>query len=123
MRTDDDDDDLIPDGHAIHVPLLFSDHSLDGIDRSRTTVVRDAPAPASVGHRPGFLVRDDDSARAADQAYDAKRQRLSDAWRTSSSDDKPQRPAAPATLADAQRTAHAAYAAKRKRLSEGWRRP
>jgi hypothetical protein len=67
-------------------------------------------------HKPGYRFADTDDAsrHAASEAYEAKRTRMSDAWRKNND----------ATLdgAQARATANAAYAEKIARLSNAWKK-
>ena len=78
------DGEILPDGYSIRVPSFL----VDGIPQpmpSSTRIVDAAGRPA--GHRPGFLLLDNDvEAEAAAQIAYAQRSRsMQDSWRGASS--------------------------------------
>src|SRR5262245_52029739 len=85
----DDDDDIVPDGGYLRVPMPFMDALSEA---TRRAFARDNAAPPAVhdglgnpaGQRTGFVFGPDELKRDAAVAYGELKQRLSDAWRSPS---------------------------------------
>jgi hypothetical protein len=104
------------DGETVHIPMQFMDHG--GFHPYFSDGTPDHTSP----HRPGWRFADTtDAARlAADEAYEARRERMHYANRRRQ--DGTGDPGATARNLDQLRAlADAAYEAKCKRLQEGWR--
>jgi hypothetical protein len=140
ILTEDDDEEeearVIRSGESVRVPLLLMDSA------RRAQIIREASSGnAGVGYRRGFqfagpCIIDDAktiAARdAATAAYEARKERLTNAWRDRKQHQNHQPPAAaappaplappeaPRSLADARALADEAYRRKVERLS---RRP
>ena len=84
--------EVLADGERFSIPMTFLDHQLqDGLvakyGDSAIRVVDASGAPA--GHRPGYLLdRDRTLADAAAEAYQARNQRMADAWKRRRPDDE-----------------------------------
>jgi hypothetical protein len=127
--TEDDeeveDTGVLSDGESVRVPLLMIDSA------RRAQIIRDASSGSGVGYRRGFqfagpcIIDDAATLAARDKAarsYEARKERLANAWRDRKEvkDPKPEPRPAPRSLTDAP-TAAAAYRAKCERLSNAWR--
>jgi hypothetical protein len=141
ILTEDDEEEenagLVRDGERMRVPMMFADAVRNA------QMLRDGAYGASTGFVRGYqfggpIVVDDAktvAARdAATAAYEARKQRLTNAWRDRKQHQDQQPPAAavlppplappapPRSLADARALAAAAYEAKCERLRNAWRK-
>jgi hypothetical protein len=120
------DDDVVPDGGRISVPMEFMDSVQFEIatnTRARGTRLHDGQG-GPVGHKPGFVYASDASVYAAREETRAEYiKNLSDAWRS----DRQPADAASTTVprmmdeASAQAIRDAAYLRMCNELSNAWR--
>jgi hypothetical protein len=128
-----DDDDIIPDGGSVRVPMEFMDSTQRAVatgDGQRTTVVDGLGRPVGPSHSPGFRYASDDAAvrQRAEAAYAARSQRYEAAWKNNPNA-QPAEPAAPfklassvAELEELQRKSEAARQRSIERMENAWKR-
>jgi hypothetical protein len=118
----DDDEDIIPDGGRIRVPMPFMDHHLSPeVRRAFGLADQDNLDPQGFlrGHRPGFAPTP--KTDAAIKAYENRSQRLQDAWKHPAPVQA--KPPAPAGARSSAHDAGAAYERRNKWLQNAWRTP
>jgi hypothetical protein len=107
-----DDDDIIPDGGRIRVPLPFMDHLSAEMRRALGLADGGTDVQGFIpGHRPGFAV----AAVKDEAARDKYIRNVGDAWKNPTSGQPTPRPSA--------QEAEQAYRAYVDRISNAWRSP
>jgi hypothetical protein len=114
-----DDEDVIPDGGRIRVPLPFMDHL--SVEMWRALSLSDGGNDLQgfiPGHRPGFAV----AAVTDEAARDNYIRRISDAWKNPPAEQLTQPLASSSPRSNAQ-DAKQSYRAYVDRISKAWRLP
>jgi hypothetical protein len=144
MKRYDDEDDpfdergVLKDGRRLRVPMS----AMDGVQRAiaadlaRRVRLRFADGSSDpVGHRPGFIIAEDNGRAVIDAAYRESVRELQLAWRKPGGDQSPIPSAAPMSAADALSTdlttlmarlndaRRSAYESYVHELTNAWRRP